>query len=115
MLGLCEDKEPYLVSLVQENVLTEPKEETFVNLETKCVDENDEVVENCTSYPTYMENVARGSIIYINAISNNEEYVFKKWVDDKENEYEENPLRTNIPTDESVNKIKYKAVFEKIV
>lgn len=105
--------EPINILLQEKNILTEENLSTTVNLKTICVDINDEELENCNVYPTELNDLNRGTTLYLTAVPQ-EEYQFVKWILPNEEESTDNPLFVTTTNDESITEINYKAIFKNV-
>lgn len=121
MITTEKGSEPKIISLTNENILTEVTEETTVDFTITSYylddDENEVEVSDCIAYPTSLNDVTRGSTIYMQTPSytlteddTEVTYTFSKWVYD-ETEYTSNPQVITIPLDESVTTMAVKCIY----
>ena len=119
--------EPLVVSLIHENVLTEPTAETSVTVNVISFYLNNEqeevLIPECLVYPSHLTDVKRGNTIYFTAPSYTfgEEYTeelqgtweLDKWLYNEE-EFADNPYIFTVTYDESVSEIMIKAKYIKV-
>lgn len=133
MITTEKNEEPIIMSKTQENVLTEPTEETTVHIEAKSyyIDESgDEPVEveipQCIVYPSLITEAKRGSTIYfvappytfeVNDGTDEPLIITETWNLDKwiynDIEYTDNPLPFTVTYNEAITEIIIKAIYKK--